>query len=162
MLFELFPFFNNFIDVQSIDFELYVKLRDISSFISNSPILKEDLDPFQIKVHEYLRGFKDQFSSFNITPKMHYFVHFKDDTLSFGPLESCSTISFERTHQPIKQTVQSTKNYINLPATINSLFNFDLEEAFSEQNQIKKQINLSQIEVQYLRFLSKFIFNLFN
>lgn len=86
----------------------------------------------QESVEEFLSDLRRVFPSFRLTPKFHYMIHYRDQTLRHGPLRQLWSMRFEAKHQILKQSLATSKNRKNLP------------KSMATRHQLKQHVDRSQ------------------
>lgn len=97
---------------------VYHVLRKITRTVFSPDISRSDLDQLDLDVQVFLKVFKETFPNANITPKMHFLVHFVKNIKNFGPLTNFSSLRFERKHQQFKLIAQRINNFKNLTLSL--------------------------------------------
>ncbi len=120
VLLKMEAIFSNILDPEWPEFKLYKATREFV-LLSFSPVFTANeirkFRPLASKMIDLCTSIQPEFTVFC---KLHHLCHYGDLIERFGPLHVYSTYRYERVHQFRKKVCRSSKNFINLAATINS------------------------------------------
>ena len=135
-------------------FEVYCQLRDISNFCFHDSVYLNDLALFEELVKKYILLYHSTYPDQTIRPKMHYLLHYARLIPELGPPLYHNQQPTERCHQRAKRILESVRSFVNLEATISNSFQTNLEAAFKEEEQIKRQFkSWSDVDVEFLHLI---------
>lgn len=118
MLSSILPFLlDDFIDLEDEYWLVYLMLMEITR-ISLSPVLSlETISWLKELIKDFLTSFKTLFVDHDITPKMHYLVHFPRMLISLGPLANFWRMRMESKHSYFK-CLSGVVGYKNVPFSL--------------------------------------------
>ena len=102
--------------------KLYLLLKSIVELICAPALTREQVEKMRSLIDIYMQ--KRKRLSNKCKPKHHYFSHYPDLFLLFGPLIHLWTLAFEHRHQFFKRVARICRNFINLGALLASKFQY--------------------------------------
>lgn len=93
---------------------LFVRIVEV---IVSPSVNEAELVLLQSHIEMFLRGVVSIFGK-DITPKMHFMLHYADEVRKHGPLRMLWTLRFEQKHQTMKRLLESSRCRINVCASI--------------------------------------------
>lgn len=106
------------IEEKDLRWACYTTLMEICRLIFKSQITELEICHLQSLVFEYLDLFKKCYPNRNITPKMHFLIHYAYLIRLLGPLTAYWCMRYEAKHSYFKQLSHAIGNFINLPFTL--------------------------------------------
>ncbi|KAE8745823.1 hypothetical protein FOCC_FOCC007470 [Frankliniella occidentalis] len=92
--------------------KLYLLLKRTIELVCAPALTADQVELMGVRIKKYMR--KRKILPNNYKPKHHFFSHYKDLFLKFGPLIHMWTMAFEHRHQYFKRVSQICRNFINL------------------------------------------------
>ena len=93
---------------------LFVEFLQIVELVCAPVVTSTLISDLQLKVEAWLQKFVRIFPAENMTPKMHYIIHYANEMKKHGPLRLCWTLSFEMKHQLFKRFAKRMKSKRNV------------------------------------------------
>lgn len=97
--------------------QLYLQLRKVMDYLMCHRLPEKELPYLQMLVEDFAQNFVDCFPG-NVTPKLHYLLHYPRLTSQYGPLRYLWCMRFEAKHQYFKKLARASQNYANLAHTL--------------------------------------------
>jgi hypothetical protein len=102
--------------------DLLLIIHKLNEYLQADSINLGDTDRFEdliVSFFEKRQVCAEQYPQFKrMTPKYHFLEHYKDQMLSFGPLNSYWTARAEAKHRIFVNFAESAKNFINITKTL--------------------------------------------
>lgn len=98
--------------------ETYLNLREICDIVFAKRLPKTCIAYLSVCISNFLQNFHEAFPDVNMTPKMHFLVHYPRYLELIGPLTGVWTMRFEGKHCPLKEDAQKIRNWRNVTMSL--------------------------------------------
>ena len=106
------------IDEKDQHWNLFIRLQEIVDLVF-APILYEStLGYFEIIYAEFLNDFHELYPELNVTPKLHFLVHFSSIVRRNGPMRTYWVMNHERLNGAVKIPARLMNNFRNPALTL--------------------------------------------
>lgn len=89
----------------------------ITQIVYSNVLTERDLTELEETVSMYLRSVQEKFEH-KLKPKDHYLTHYASVIRAMGPVKKLSMMRFEAKHRQLKNLIQSSRNFKNIPKSI--------------------------------------------
>lgn len=111
------PFFmGKKVKTEDPTWNLFLLLKETLEYVCAPALSSEQIEYMRSLINRYLKERKILDTKYR--PKHHFFSHYADLYILFGPLIYLWTLAFEHRHQYFKRVAQICKNFINLGHTL--------------------------------------------
>lgn len=97
-----------------------LSLIKIAQIVYSMEVTESDLGTLDQQIFIHLNAMQNCFSEYKskLKPKHHHMTHYSNIIRQMGPTKPMSMIRFESKHQQLKSFMKISKNYINIPKSI--------------------------------------------
>ena len=107
-----------FIDSNDQHWELFIRLQEIVDIVFAPTLYESTLDYFEIIYAEFLNDYKELYPELNVTPKLHFLVHFSSIVRKNGPMRTYWVMNHERLNGAVKIPARIMNNFRNPALTL--------------------------------------------
>jgi hypothetical protein len=133
------------VPLDNTEWQLYVKLLEISDIIFNNCIPKEMLLSLKVLIREHNEMFIDIFGP--LKPKFHFLLHYPTIIINSGPLTTFSSIRYESKHSELKCIIKNSKCRKNIPLSLAKRYQMKMSQRFLKKEGFQCNPTFSKLKL---------------
>ena len=110
--------FGEYFSVGDSKWAVWQMMKQLSDFALAVRLTQQDLIEFQSVCESFVQHSISQFTGINVTPKMHYILHYPKLVRQYGPLSFYSSMCHEALHFVNKKCAATCGNFKNVQFTM--------------------------------------------
>ncbi|XP_064482771.1 uncharacterized protein LOC135395575 [Ornithodoros turicata] len=118
-LFRLLPqLLGDHVPEGNTDWDIYLQYREMVNILLSDRIPVDCVSYLEVHIASFLRAFVQQYPELNITPKLHYLIHYPRYISLFGPPRNFWSMRFEAKHSALKTIAVRARSFLNVAKTV--------------------------------------------